>query len=117
MQISAASPVRLQLKRAGGSVITARLDCWSATPTGWQLAGSVAFQDVANPLETQSITLKKGQYTCVFTCRVEESVNGVYDFEFGVGGKPLYADHGNVNTTSDPHDSKAYKDQFVLDVI
>ncbi len=114
MQVKAKAPFDVQLTRAGGSVITARLDYWSATPQGWQLAGSNLFQDVVLSPEVEPAPLAKGQYTAVFTCRVEESINGVYAFELAVAGKALYQDQGNVNTTPNPHDSKAYKDQFVL---
>ena len=117
MKVTSSSPVAMELKRAGGSIIIARADFWSATATGWTLIASASFQAVANPNEAQSVKLKKGQYTVVFTCRVEESVNGTYDFSFSVAGAALYADKGNVNTTSDPHDAKVYKDQFVLDVV
>jgi hypothetical protein len=117
MQVVSPTPAALQLRRKGGSIVTARLDFWSATPAGWQLAGSSIFQNVTAPSETQHAPLPKGQYTAVFTCRVEESINGVYDFHFDVGPTAVYADSGNVNTTSDPHDSKVYKDQFVLDVV
>jgi hypothetical protein len=116
MKVSSTSPVAMNLKRGGGSIILARVDFWSATPTGWKLIASANFQNVASKAEAQSTKLAKGQYSVVFTCRVEESVNGIYDFKFDVAGVALYADSGNVNTTSDPHDSKVYKDQFVLDV-
>lgn len=117
MQVTSPAQVALELRRKGGSIITSRLDVWSATQSGWQLEDSALFQKVTMAVERQQMKLKKGQYTAVFTCRVEESVNGVYDFNFDVGATPVYADHGNVNTTSDPHDSKVYRDQFVLDVV
>jgi len=116
MHVTSPSPVTMELTRGGGSIILARADFWQSAPTGWVLVTSASFQNVAKSPETQTVKLPKGQYTVVFTCRVEESINGVYDFAFSTAGKPLYADKGNVNTTSDPHDSKAYKDQFVLDV-
>ncbi|MDO9003785.1 MAG: hypothetical protein Q7V20_10065 [Aquabacterium sp.] len=117
MQVTSTSPVSLQLKRQGGTVIQSRIDFWSATPNGWQLASSDVFQRVTKPVEQQSAKLAKGQYTAVFSCRVEESVNGKFEFEFDVNGVAIYADKGNVNTTPDPHDAKVYKDQFVLNVV
>jgi hypothetical protein len=116
MQVTTTTPVALELKRQGGSIITARLDFWLPTPAGWQLAGSNVFQKVTAPTERQQAKLPKGDYTAVFTCRVEESINGVYAFSFDAGGTSVYADSGNVNTTPNPHDSKVYKDQFVLTV-
>lgn len=117
MQTTATSPVGLELKRNGGAIVTARIDIWSASPQGWNLHTSSVFQKVASKIELQSVKLPQGQYTVVFTCRVEESVNGVYAFAFNVANTALYADQGNVNTTPDPHDAKVYKDQFVLDVV
>jgi len=118
MQITSNTPLALNLTRRGGSIITARLDCWSATQQGWKLAGSAVFQDVTKPSEPQSISpLAKGQYTAVFTCRVEESINGVYEFTFSAANQQLYADKGNVNTSPAPNDWKAYKDQFILDIV
>jgi hypothetical protein len=114
MQVTSSAPVPLELRRKGGSIVTSRLDVWLATPAGWRLEGSSVLQNVTAPVERQSMKLAKGQYTAVFTCRVEESINGVYEFNFDVGPTPVYADKGNVNTTSDPHDSKVYRDQFVL---
>ncbi|RZI84553.1 MAG: hypothetical protein EOP38_08740 [Rubrivivax sp.] len=117
MQVTTPTPVVLQLRRQGGSLIQSRVDFWSATPTGWQLAGSDIFQNVTKPIEQQQAKLAKGQYTVVFSCRVEESINGTYGFEFDVGSTAVYADKGTVNTTPDPHDSKVYKDQFILNVV
>jgi hypothetical protein len=116
MQVNATSPVSLNFNRHGGSVITARLDFWRSTPQGWQLAGSNLFQAVTLPQEVQVATLAPGSYTTVFTCRVEESVNGVYDFAMTAGGVDIGHDAGNVDTTSNAHDSKVYKNQFVLNV-
>jgi len=116
MQVSSQSPVPFQFKRKGGSIITSRADVWSAVASGWKLVDAVVFQQVTAPNEQLSLKLQKGQYTVVFQCRVEESVNGVYDFGLNCGASAVFADNGNVNTTSDPHDAKVYKDQFVLDV-
>lgn len=117
MLVQSASPVSLSLSRSGGSIIQSRLDIWRSTANGWQAVGSSLFNQVTQATESQNLKLPKGTYAAVFTCRVEESINGVYDFGFSVGMQKLYADKGNVNTTNDPHDSKAYKDQFVLEVL
>jgi hypothetical protein len=117
MHVKTASPVSMAFQRAGGSIILSRVDIWQSTPTGWSAINSTLFQQVTKPVESHSITLPKGTYAAVFTCRVEESLNGVYDFKFDVQKNALFADKGNVNTTSSPNDSKAYKDQFVLEVV
>ncbi|MBG9390652.1 hypothetical protein [Caenimonas aquaedulcis] len=116
MLITAKAPVQLSLARSGGTIITARLDFWEATPNGWKAAGSNLLQQVTQALEKQQASLQPGQYTCVLTCRVEESVNGVFDFDIQVANKSVGAAHGDVNTTSDAHDSQAYKNQFILQV-
>lgn len=117
MQVTSSTPVPLELRREGGSIITVRVDFWMPTAAGWKLVSSNLFQKVTSATERQAAKLAAGHYTAVFTCRVEESVNGVYGFGFDVGGTAVYADHGNVNTTPHPHDSKVYKDQFVLTVV
>lgn len=114
MQVNSKSPIQLEFLRGGGSIIASRLDFWSPTQTGWVLADSKLFQAVTKPIERQNPKLAVGIYTVVFTCRVEESINGIYNFEMKVNSVSVGADHGNVDTTSNPHDSKAYKNQFVL---
>ncbi len=114
MKIQSPTPVPLELQRGGGSVITTRLDFWSSTPSGWELAGSSLFQAVTKPREVQLPALPPGTYTSVLTCFVEESVNGIYAFDMSVNGVSIAKDHGNVDTSTSPHDSKVYKDQFVL---
>lgn len=117
MKVSTPSPVKFELKRDGGAIVTARVDVWSASANGWSPVSSSVFQKVTNKVETQSVKMAKGSYTVVFTCRVEESINGIYAFGFDVAGSAIYADKGNVNTTPDPRDAKVYKDQFVLDIV
>ncbi|MBK9131243.1 MAG: hypothetical protein IPM20_06345 [Gammaproteobacteria bacterium] len=116
MQITSKKPISMVLNRNGGTVITARIDFWRATPQGWDLAGSSLFQNVTKKNETHSANLPKGSYTAVLVCRMEESINGVYDFDMLVNGTSVGSDSGNVDTTSNPHDSKFYKNQFVIDV-
>ena len=111
-----ASPFALQFSRTGGSLITARLDVWQPTPTGWQSVGQFAFSDPTHSVENVPGQLAPGSYTCVFQCYVEESLNGKYSFDFSVAGSSVYQDSGDVNTTSANNDSKVYKDQFVLKV-
>jgi hypothetical protein len=104
----------LVLYRSGGCIITARLDIWTATKTEWVLAASKVFQDVANPHEVQTAGLQPGLYTAVLTTRAEESINGVFSLQFDVNGATVAKKSGDVNTTSDPHDSVGFKSQFVL---
>jgi hypothetical protein len=100
--------------RAGGSVITSRVDVWLATQAGWQNAGQFVFNAPANSKENLQGELPPGSYTCVFQCYVEESLNGIYDFSFEVNGHPTFQDRGDVNTTAAKDDAKVYKDQFIL---
>lgn len=107
-------PFELSFARAGGSVITSRVDVWLATPAGWQSKGQFVFSDPTTEREVLKGELPAGSYTCVFQCYVEESLNGIYDFAFEVNGTSTYRDKGDVNTTAAKDDAKVYKDQFVL---
>jgi hypothetical protein len=124
MQVTGPSPAVLTLRRGGGAFILARVDLWAATPVvagapapGWRFVASVPLDEVANPRETRSAVLPAGDYLAILTLRVEESVNGTYQFEFDAMGQALYRDSGNVDTTSSPHDARAFKDQFVLTIV
>ena len=116
MKAISTNPVNLILNRKGGCVITSRLNFWVASQAGWQLAGSSIFQNVTSPREHQTITLPSGSYTVVSKYFVEESVNGVYEFEMFVSNQSIGSKGGDINTTSNPHDSMTFKNQFVLEV-
>lgn len=116
MQVTSKSPVQLTFNRSGGCVITSRLDFWKASPDGWSLVGTNTFQEVTASDEDQQTRLPVGTYTVVAKYFVEESVNGVYAFEMKVGGTSIGAKSGDVNTTSSPSDSAAFRNQFILDV-
>lgn len=110
------SPVTFAFERAGGSIIIGQIDVWKATSKDWQLVSQIKFSDVTAPSESKDETLPKGDYTCVFQCFVQESLNGKYEFELDVAKKSTYLDSGDCNTTSAPNDTKVYKDQFLLEV-
>lgn len=110
------SPVDFSFARGGGSIVVARTDIWRAKPTGWELVEAVEFNDPTKKSETQAPTLPAGEYTCVFQCYVEESVNGVYRFDLSVGKQSTMVGSGDANTTPAANDSKVFKDQFVLRV-
>lgn len=112
----AKSPVAIDFKRQGGSIILARIDIWKAKVDGWTLLASEEFKDATRPSESVSLTLAKGSYTGVFQCFVQESLNGHYQFELSIGGKATFADNGDVNTTPAKDDTKVFKDQFILEV-
>lgn len=116
MQVTANNPIAIQLRRSGGCVITARLDYWIPTKSGWNLAGSSILQQVTSNIENQSITLPKNSYTVVAKFFVEESINGVYTFEFDINGQSICEKNGDVNTSASSHDSATFKTQFILQV-
>ena len=112
----AKSPVKLDFRRAGGSIIVSQVDIWKPTEEGWVLVDQAKFSDATQQLESRMVKLAPDRYTCVFQCFVQESLNGRYDFNLAVQGKETFADHGDVNTTTSNDDSKVYKDEFVLAV-
>lgn len=116
MQVASTNPVAIQVSRSGGCVITARLDYWVPTQSDWVLAGSTILQQVTSNIENQSITLPQSSYTVVAKFFVEESINGVYSFELNINGQQVCAKNGDVNTTTNPHDSVTFKSQFILQV-
>ena len=107
---------QMSFSRAGGSIITARVDVWRASGDQWVHVDALPFDRPVAPKERQDRQLDPGEYTCVFQCFVEESLNGKYDFDLSVDGSPTYVDQGDVNTTAAKNDSKVYKDQFILEV-
>lgn len=107
---------QMSFSRAGGSIITARVDVWRASGDQWVHVDALPFDRPVVPKERQDRQLDRGEYTCVFQCFVEESLNGKYDFDLSVDGSPTYVDQGDVNTTAAKNDSKVYKDQFILEV-
>lgn len=116
MQIQSNNPVPIELERGGGCVVTGRVDYWRAAEQRWELAGSSLFQQVTKPTETQEIRLPGGLYNVVFTCRAEESINGMFSVALKVNGTLVATTQGNVDTTSSAHDSAAYKNQFILTI-
>lgn len=113
---TAKSPVKFEFTRGGGSIIVSQVDIWKATKERWVLINQVKFSDATKPTESQQLDLTPAQYTCVFQCFVQESLNGRYDFALSVQGTKTFADNGDVNTTPSNDDSKVYKDEFVLAV-
>jgi len=111
-----ANDFEMSFDRRGGSIITARVDVWREADEEWLHVAELVFDNPLVLSEKRSSSLPDGRYTCVFKCRVEESLNGRYAFDLGVGGKSTFVDSGDVNTTSSQHDSKVYRDQFVLAV-
>jgi hypothetical protein len=108
------SPVKLDFKRAGGSIIVSQVDVWKPTEEGWVLVAQTKFSDATQQVESHQVRLDPDRYTCVFQCFVQESLNGRYEFALSVQGKETFVDHGDVNTTTSNDDSKVYKDEFVL---
>lgn len=111
------SPVSIDFKRQGGSIILARVDIWKAKANDWELVASEEFKSATKPTESATLSLAKGSYTGIFQCFVEESLNGRYHFELNVGGKPTFVADGDVNTTPANDDAKVFKDQFILEVV
>lgn len=112
----AGHPISVQLDRKGGTVITARLDVWRATTTDWVLEASLIYQKVTSASETQQVTLAPGSYSAVIVCRVEESINGAYEFNVKANGSVVASKVGNVDTTANPHDAEMYKNQFAIEL-
>jgi hypothetical protein len=106
----------MSFDRSGGSIIAARVDVWKPQENQWVQVAAVEFDEPLKTTETVSTKLPKGQYTCIFKCFVEESLNGHYDFNFLVHGKKTFFASGDVNTTSAPDDAQVFKNQFVLKV-
>jgi hypothetical protein len=107
---------RMSLTRSGGSIIKVRVDVWKATTTGWEPVTELRFDNALARSEQAQGRLERGEYMCVFQCSVEESLNGVYGFDFAVNETDTFVDRGNVNTTAVKNDLRVFKDQFVLEV-
>jgi hypothetical protein len=110
------SKFEMSFDRSGGAIIVARVDIWKPDEDQWRQVAALEFKNPLKATETIKGKLAAGQYTCVFQCFVQESLNGRYDFNFAVDGKPTFVDTGDVNTTTATDDSEVFKDQFVLDV-
>ena len=115
---NAGSPISIKLDRDGGTIITARVDIWRPiqTGSGWHLEQTLSYQQVTSRNETQQVSLAKGNYSAVVVCRVEESINGVFDLIVSANGSVVAKKSGNVDTTANPHDAEMYKNQFALEV-
>lgn len=109
--LAAGSPLMLEVVRKGGSIIAARFDFWRIEAPGG-LAGSKVLESVKLAHEVQQLALPPGQYTCVLTVRVEESLNGVFSFQVKVDGQDVGSAHGNVHTARQPNDSRVLHRQF-----
>lgn len=116
MLINVDKDFKLVFKRGGGAMITAQVVFRVATPTGWKVAGVFPLSKVFDPVEAIEVSLAPGtRYMGTFKCEVEEQLNGAYDYEFSVNGTKVYFDQDDVNTTSNAHDSIAFKGDFVVD--
>lgn len=109
--LRADSPLLLELFRKGGSIIAARFDFWQAGSPAL-LAGSRLLQAVKLAHEVQQLALPPGEYTCVLTVRVEESLNGTFGFQVKMEGVDLGSATGDVNTSPNPNDSRVMRKQF-----
>jgi hypothetical protein len=109
--LTAGTPLLLEVVRKGGSIIGARFDFWrTAAPGG--LAGSKLLQSAKLAHEVQQLALPPGQYDCVLTVWVEESLNGVFSFQVKLDGQQVGAAHGNVNNLRPPDGSRVLHKQF-----
>ncbi len=113
---TAKSPVKMTIKRSGGSIIHVRVDVWRATEEDWEAVAQFEFIEATESTETLKKAIPKGTYTCVARCYVEESLNGIYHMKFDVDGDETFEASGDVNTTSAPNDSRVFRNQFVLEV-
>lgn len=116
MQLNVQNEFDIQLDRTkGGAFVKARVDAWKATDEAWELAGTFALSDVLQKNERRTCTLPDGaSYLCVFQCEIEESLNGIYAYDFYVNNTKVVFGAGDVNTTKNPHDGAAAKAQFML---
>ena len=116
MQVTTNSPFNIELQRRGGAIIVCRVDYWLPTQSDWDLKDSTHFNHVTTEVESHSVNLASGHYTVVAKFFVEESINGVFDFNLLVNGQSVSSKSGDVNKTSSSSDSMTYKSQFVLHV-
>ena len=116
MRVITTSPVAMEVKREGGGLILVRADVWSSAPSGWKREGSVLLQDPNQKRQQGSVVLGAGDYRVVFTCRVEEGLNGVFDYTFSAGNTPVFADQGNVDKTAAANEARNFQDEFDLTV-
>lgn len=116
MRVTASSPVAMDVKRVGGALILVRADVWSNAPSGWKLEGSLLLQDPGKKQQQGAVTLGAGDYRVVFSCRVEEGVNGVFDYAFSVGSTQVFTDQGNVDKTAAANEARNFQDEFDLTV-
>lgn len=117
-QIQSENNVQFGFRRFGGTIITARVDIWAPTKNNdWQLIQSMNFGGTQQAQQFK-YHLLPGKYTCVFSCLVQESLNGVFNFDFYVNNEPIYHDQGNVDTSpADPNQKKPYLDKFELSIV
>ena len=116
MIVTTSSPVAMSIKRDGGALILVRADVWSNASSGWKREGSVLLQDPGQKQQQGAVILGAGDYRVVFTCRVEEGLNGVFDYTFLVGNTPVFTDQGNVDKTAAANEARNFQDEFDLTV-
>jgi hypothetical protein len=106
----------MSFDRSGGSIVAARVDVWKAQGDEWIPVAEIEFEEPLKSSETVSSKLPKGQYTCIFKCFIEESLNGHYSFVFSVAGKKTFTGSGDVNVTTATDDKRVFRNQFILKV-
>lgn len=117
MLVPSGKAVKMDFARSGGSIVEGRIDVWEATKQGWKSVAVFKFNESTKSSETSTQQIADGSYTCVFKCRVMESVNGLYGYKLDVAKtKKVCEGDGDVNTSSAPDDVKVFRDQFILEV-
>lgn len=117
MLINSKEAIKFTLHRDGGAIVIARLDIWTAVGSGWKIVESALLQNVAKSPEDYTFQpIQPGTYTAVLVCHVEESINGIFSLKAIINDTLVAEKEGDVDITSQPHDTKVYKNQFLLDV-
>lgn len=115
MQVNVNQQFQMLLNRnKGGALVRAQVDAWEANGTDWHLVKSFPMLAVLATHQNTACQLPRGTYLCVFRVEVEESLNGVYDYDYFVDGSKVFFGKGDVNTTAATNDSAAFKEQFLL---
>ena len=115
--VFADSPVQFVFQRRGGAVVHARLSVWSGVGTADEKRELVLFfEDSLDDTETFTRKLAANTYTCVLQVFIREDLHGQYEYTHRVGGKPVAADSGNVDTGAGPGEGRANRHEYVLAV-
>jgi hypothetical protein len=119
MQVTVNPDFTLTLNRnRGGAIVKAVVDAWKSTGDDWELAGSFPLMDVATKIQKVDVHLEPGvTYLCMLRTEVEESLNGVFDYNLFVNNTKTVVGNGDVNTTGSAHDSAAFKAPFFVEVV